>query len=175
MPSHDWFHIGNDGRGVTIIYIYDEIPTSAEPFFAETNSIPALTAVTVFINSMGGDLFTGLAIANTIRTWQSKGARVVCEVSGVCGSAVTLIAAAADEVKVSEGGFLLFHRAKYTDERADDERAHDMNDAMARRLAAKAGCGKDRMLELMASESWVSAREAADLGFADTIIGEARI
>lgn len=171
-PDPDWFHIGRSGNELTV-YFFGEFPApaAAEAFFAELRGIRAKT-ITIFINSLGGDLFTGFAIANRIRDWQGKGARVVCEVAGIAGSAAAVIAAAADETRMPADGFLFLHNGAYVDGREDDDRLAAMNDAMARRFSLKTGREKAEVLALMAGESWVGAEEAAALGFADAIFGE---
>lgn len=170
MPN-DWCMASHDGKGELVVCIFDEIARDAEDFFRDVRGIRP-KAVSIFINSPGGDLLTGMAIANTIRSWQSAGARVVVEVAGIAGSAAALIAAAADEVRMPAGGFLFLHNAAYVDGKPADDRLADLNNGMARRFAEKAGRGRDEILALMADERWLDAAEAVSFGFADVVLDD---
>jgi ATP-dependent Clp protease protease subunit len=175
MSDSGWYHVGCDGRGEVAVYLFGQFPgpKHAESFFQELRKVPAPRSITVYINSMGGCVFTGMAIANYLRGLQCcKGARVVCEVDGVCGSAATLVAAAADETRMRGEGFLFLHRAAYVDGRAEDDQLAMVNDSMARRLSQRSGRSKDEVFELLNGERWLTAAEATSLGFADAIFEE---
>jgi ATP-dependent protease ClpP protease subunit len=173
MHDAGWYHIGAD-RGEIAILLFGEFPAPkyAEPFFQELRGIAAPKSVTVYVNSLGGCIYTGFAIANRLRDWQCAGVRIVCEVEGVCGSAATIAAAAADEIRMPSGAFLFLHRAAYVDGRPEDDRLEMMNDAMARRIAEKTGRTRPEVLDLLREEKWLTAAEATSLGFADAIFEE---
>lgn len=63
-------------------------------------------AVTVNINSPGGDMFEGLAIYNLLREYEGK---VTVKVLGLAASAASIIAMAGDEVQIGRGAFLMIH------------------------------------------------------------------
>lgn len=65
-------------------------------------------AVTVQINSPGGDMFEGIAIYNLLRTHP---AAVTVEVLGLAASAASIIAMAGDDIRMSPGSFLMLHTA----------------------------------------------------------------
>jgi len=65
-------------------------------------------AVTVHINSPGGDFFEGVAIYNQLR---SHPAPVTVHVLGLAASAASIIAMAGDTIHMGEGAFLMIHNA----------------------------------------------------------------
>lgn len=65
-------------------------------------------AVTVNINSPGGDMFEGLAIYNLLREHPAK---VTVKVMGIAASAASIIAMAGDEVLMGTGSIMMIHKA----------------------------------------------------------------
>lgn len=170
MPEHEWFHVGNDGSDLAI-YVCGDIPTDPGEFFNVINSVRAPERVELYINSLGGSLYTGFAVANRIADWQRAGVHVRAHVVGVAGSAAALIAAAADEVILQQDAFFLLHAPGYPDGREADAHAREMTSAMARRLSRKCGRSVDELQEMLAAgECWMNAEQAISAGFADTIV-----
>lgn len=65
-------------------------------------------AVTVNINSPGGDMFEGLAIYNLLREHPAK---VTVKVMGIAASAASVIAMSGDEVLMGTGSVMMIHNA----------------------------------------------------------------
>src|SRR3546814_3763793 len=60
------------------------------------------------IDSPGGDVFGGRAIAQAIREYSGE---VTCHIDGLAASAASYIAIAGDRVVAAPGAFLMIHRA----------------------------------------------------------------
>jgi len=160
---------------VATLYIYgvidDYYGVSAE---AVVREIAAQTApeLEICINSPGGDIFAARAIATAIRGYAGKTA--VC-VDGLCASAATYIALAANEVEMAEGSFMMIHKAwTFAMGNADDLTAtaallEKLDTAISETYAKKTGKTPTEMLALMDAETWLTAQEAVDLGLADTV------
>ncbi len=157
------------------MYLYDAIDPwwgiSAESFVSQLAAIDAPT-INLRINSPGGDVFEARAIVTALRQHSSN---VIAHVDGVAASAASYIALAADEVEISDGAFFMIHKA-WTIEmgNADDLRTtaallDKIDDSIANDYAAKTGKSKDELLALMTAETWLTAAEAKDMGFADRI------
>lgn len=161
------------------IYLYDAIDPwwgiSAETFAEQLAGVTAPT-INLRINSPGGDVFEARAIVTAIR---QHPANVIAHVDGVAASAASYIALAANEVEISDGAFFMIHKA-WTLEmgNADDLRStasllDKIDDSIASDYAARTGKSKDAMLALMTAETWLTASEAKDMGFADRIAATA--
>ena len=64
--------------------------------------------INVRINSPGGNVFDGVAIANAIK---SHPAKTVVYIDGIAASIASIIALAGDEVVMAENAFFMFHEA----------------------------------------------------------------
>jgi ATP-dependent Clp protease protease subunit len=165
----------------TTIYLYDAIDPwwgiSAEAFAQQLNAIETPN-INLRINSPGGDVFEARAIVTAIK---QHPANVKAYVDGVAASAASYIALAAAEVEIADGAFFMIHKG-WTIEmgNADDLRKtagllDKIDDSIANDYAARTGKPKDELLALMAAETWYSAAEARDFGFADHIGGSADV
>lgn len=161
------------------IFLYDAIDpwwgVSAESFVQQLGAITAPT-INLRINSPGGDVFEARAIVTAIRQHPSN---VIAHVDGIAASAASYVALAADEVEISEGAFFMIHKA-WTIEmgNADDLRKtagllDQIDDSIANDYAARTGKPKDELLALMTAETWLTASEAKDMGFADRVAATA--
>ena len=134
--------------------------------------------IEININSNGGDVAGGLAIANAIKAY-SKGKKT-CNVLGVAASMASVIACAGDELKMGQGAFLMVHNpwtvtmGNAEDLRKDAETLDKMRDSIVSFYQSKAyGKTADDFKALMDAETWLSADEARANGFlVDDYTGE---
>lgn len=130
-------------------------------------------AITVNVNSPGGDMFEGLAIYNLLREHDGE---VTVKVLGLAASAASVIAMAGDKVQIARAGFFMVHNSWVT---AVGNR-HDLSDlaatlkpfddAMAGIYAARTGKDAKAMAKLMDSETWIGGETAIEDGFADELL-----
>lgn len=124
------------------------------------------------ISSLGGNVDDALAIHDALK--QNK-AVVVAELTGFVASAATIVALAADTVKMSENAFFLIHKPwVYAEGNSDSLRSEAANldtieAAIVNIYKAKTGKPASEIKKLMAEERWLSAKEAKDMGFVDVI------
>ncbi len=131
--------------------------------------------VTLRINSDGGDVFEAATMLTAIRERQSEGHAVNCVVDGIAASAASLLASAADRTEMGELSFVMIHEAAggvYG--RADDfERGakllNDLNASAAKVYAKRTGMAEDEIRTMMGDETYLSASDAVEKGFADAI------
>jgi len=105
-----------DTAGSTKLYLYDPIDSyggywgvSAREFVEALAALPANTnEIRLHINSPGGEVFEGIAIANALR---NHPARVVAVVDGLAASAASFVATAADEVIMGQNTEMMIHDA----------------------------------------------------------------
>lgn len=128
--------------------------------------------VTVRINSPGGDMFEGLAIYNLLREHPAK---VTVEVVGIAASAASVIAMAADDIRMGLGAFIMVHNAwgAVIGNRHDFRGAADIFDgfdaAMADIYEARTGMKRAEIAALMDAETYMGAKDAVAKGFADHV------
>lgn len=163
------------GTDSTTIYVYDVIDgfwgVSAADFSRE---LAAITTPNVLlrINSPGGDVFEARAMMTAIG---DHPANFTAKVDGLAASAATALTLACDSVEIAEGGFYMIHQAwTFAMGNADDMTAtaallSKIDDVLVAGYAKKTGKKSDEVLALMKAETWFTAQEAVDAGFADKI------
>lgn len=134
-------------------------------------------AVTVNVNSPGGDMFEGLAIYNLLREHPAK---VTVKVMGVAASAASVIAMAGDDVLMGTGSVMMIHNAwgLVVGNRHDFSDAASVfetfDQSMASIYAARTGMKEAEILAMLdgptrASDgTYMTAADAIAKGFADS-------
>lgn len=167
------------------IMIYDDIgkdPWTGEGFTAK-DVIAALSevqprnrALTIHVNSRGGDVNEGKAIRSVLQDWPG---RIVNVIDGVAASTASWMIPA-DEVHARNHSQVFIHKswAMVAGNANDFAKAVAMlnttDDQIADIYASKTGKPRNEMLQLMADETLLTAAAAKDLGLVDKLIdGEA--
>ncbi len=133
--------------------------------------------LTVRVNSPGGYVWEGLAIANAIKGHSNT----TTHVDGLAASMGSVIFLAGKKRLMATGSRLMIHNpTSYAGGEANDLRAEaDVLDGIANDMAAmysEVTGGKvsvDKAREMMDAETWLSPDEAVALGFAHGIEGKA--
>ena len=153
-----------------------------EGFAKELNKVQG-QELEILINSPGGDIFDGVAIADLI---QRREAHTTTTAIGLAASIATVVLMAGDTVQMSESSTIMIHDA-WTFEAGDSEtlkKTADTLDKMSEIIAniytnqiEKAGkLLKDRdttkkmIRKLMKNETWLDANEALNIGLIDKIV-----
>ncbi len=168
------------------IFIYDAIVSSdleaewwggvsAQAFVKALRDITAGT-IHLRINSPGGDVFAARAIETALREHKAK---VIVHIDGVAASAATFIAMAGDEIVMSAGAMFMIHKAWTVAWGNADDLAKTMDllnkidGTLVNTYAKRTGQGDARIAEWMAAETWFTADEAVQYGFADSVAAAA--
>ena len=129
-------------------------------------------SVTVRVNSPGGDAFEGVAIYNLLK---SCGKPVNVLVDGLAASAASIICMAGETITMNEGSMMMIHDAQGMamgngqDMRKLAETLDQVTGSIADIYVANTGTKKNKVLDMMHAETWMSAQEAKDNGFATAI------
>jgi ATP-dependent Clp protease, protease subunit len=175
-----WYSIRAESTGAEVV-IYDEIGAygvSAKGFLAELGALPDATPLALRLNSPGGSVFDAVAIYNAIKRHSGT---VTVWIDGIAASAASYIAMAGDEIVMPENAFLMIHdpagvaMGTAIDMRAMAEALDKIKGSLLQGYAAKSGRSQDEISPLMAAETWLDAKDALDLGFADRIAEPVRI
>ena len=177
---NNWYTIRAQALGAEVV-IYDEIGAygvSAKGFLAELGALPDGTPLALRLNSPGGSVFDAVAIYNAIKRHSGT---VTVWIDGIAASAASYIAMAGDEVVMPENAFLMIHdpagvvMGTATDMRAMAEALDKIKGSLLQGYADKSGRPQEEIAPLMAAETWLDAKDALDLGFADRIAEPVRI
>lgn len=162
------------------ITIFDEIGLGNLTSQAFNESLKALgdaKDILVRINSPGGDVNDGIGIYTALKTCPAK---ITCRVEGIAASAASLIAMAADTIEMSSGTFMLVHEPHMmTTGTSDDLEAaaadlERLTESFVSIYAERSGMAAEAVLALMKEDRLMSAEEAVNLGFADTVVTTAK-
>lgn len=129
--------------------------------------------VDVEINSPGGDVFSGSEIYSALKGYQGN---VNVQIVGVAASAASVIAMAGNTVQISPTAQIMIHNVSgsaggdYRDMQQAASVMENMNKSIANAYALKTGLPQDELLNLMNQETWMTAQQAVEKGFADEIM-----
>lgn len=149
-----------------------------EGFLEDLEVIKDAANITIKLNSCGGDLFTGIAIHNALKTLKGKKTVVV---EGVAASAASVIMCCGDTIEVYPGSLIMIHgvAASFWDFMTIDDLQKHINafeageSAIAEIYAVKTGMEVEELRKMMKAETWMTGSQALDFGFADEVIGGA--
>lgn len=173
--AKSWYALQPTADGsATEIHLYDEIGgygVGAKQFIADLKSNSG-NRIHLRINSVGGSVTEGLAIANAIK--RHKGG-VTAHIDGLAASMATVIAVSADETAMSDNAIFMIHEPWSVGQgTADDLRAEaavldKMKKSLVRAYTKKTGLDDTEVEQLMKDETWMNAEEALSSGFVDYI------
>ena len=155
--------IGDDGCGGGITTAQIE-----EALNNESNK-----PLNIYINSYGGEVFEGFAIYNMLKRY--KGFKTVI-VDGIAASIASVIAMCGDKVVMNEASMMMIHNASgvcigNAEEMQKVVNAlEQMNEVIKDVYRARTNLTDERLEELMNNETFMSAKECVEYGFADTIL-----
>lgn len=130
--------------------------------------------VIINLNSPGGDAFDGIAIYNRLRRHKGK---VTVHVDGWACSAASVFPMAADEVIMGLGSMMMIHEASNivwgtkTDMRKEADVLDELEEGIIDIYMTKANVSREDIREKVDAETWMSAKTALELGFADKAEG----
>ena len=127
----------------------------------------------ISLDSPGGSVTDGLSIYNAIRNYDGE---VTVHIDTLAASIATVVACAADRVKINANGKFMIHRA-WTIAMGNCKEFRSMADLMemmdgdiADVYSDRTGLAKDDLLAMMDSETWLDSASAKDMGFVDEVV-----
>jgi ATP-dependent Clp protease, protease subunit len=164
------------------IFLYDFIVSSEDEAYwyggvsaeAFAKALAEMTGpVTVRLNSPGGDVFGGRAMAAAIRGYDNE---VTVQIDGYAASAASTVAIAGDRVIASPDAMVMIHRA-WTITMGNEE-DHMSTATLLQKIdativdgyIAKAGGERSDWQDLLNAETWFTASEAAEKGLIDEVL-----
>ena len=130
--------------------------------------------ITLEVNSNGGLVTVGSEIYTALKNYEGH---VTVEVTGMAASAASVAIMGADTVKMSPTAQIMIHKALLTraSGNSDDlEKAvnalKSSDQSIINAYVSKTGLSKDEIFEMMKNETFMSANEAIEKGFADELM-----
>ena len=129
--------------------------------------------IEVWINSIGGDVMAATQIYNMLKNYKGK---VTVKIDSLAASAASVVAMAGDEILMSPLSLMLIHNPlTVAAGNVDDmQKAIDMLDEVKESIInayeLKTGLSRAKISHLMDCETWLSAKKAVELHFADGIL-----
>jgi ATP-dependent Clp protease protease subunit len=134
--------------------------------------------VNLFINSPGGDAFSGLALADQIERAKRRGFHITAHASGIIASAAVPVFAVCDVRLAAQGTIFMVHEASLwkwpgretaSDIRSQNELMVLLRERYIGKLANYSKLDKEKWEELENKTTWFSAEKAKKWGLVDKI------
>ncbi len=175
LDKPDWFKViaaekdGDDSQ----ILLFDYVGWPYNDPRELIQSLSNMGNVTIRINSPGGDVWDGAAIANALSS--HKGI-VTTRVEGLAASMASVIAMAGKRVQAYDNAMLMIHNA-WTFVMGNQYEMRETADLLEKidgnildAYQNKCKKGKKAIAEMMKETTWMTAKEAKENGFIDEIV-----
>lgn len=150
-------------------------------FLEDLKAIQGCAAITIRMNSYGGDACVSNTIHNRLRELSRNGTKLTCIVDGVAMSGGSHIMCACDTVRVNPSSIVMIHKAwmfiwgGYNSDELREEAEHieAWDNMQVEIYARKTGLSKTVIMHMMSETTYMTGREAVEKGFADELIEDA--
>ena len=129
--------------------------------------------ITVWINSPGGDCIAASQIYTMLMDYKGD---VTVKIDGVAASAASVVAMAGTKVLIAPTALMMIHNPATMafGDHADMEKAIDMlsevKESIINAYELKTGLSRVQLSHMMDDTTWMNAKRAVELGFADGIL-----
>lgn len=147
-------------------------------FRAFTKNLEPNEELQISINSPGGSVYGGIAIANMIRQLSANGHKTTAFVEGLAASIASVIMCACDKVVLGESSLIMIHncwsivQGDANTLRKEADSMDVLNDAIISFYRSKFDLSSETLKNLMDQETWFSGKEAEDFNFNCEVIAD---
>lgn len=147
---------------------FDE-ETSAASFRDALKELGDVSTINLSINSGGGSVFDGIAIYNMLK---SHKATVNVYIEGLAASIASVIAMAGDTITMRSGSMMMVHmpwtlsQGNAEEMRKTADTLEKTGDSIVDIYSERTGITSDEIRNIMNDETWLSAEEAVEQGWA---------
>lgn len=130
--------------------------------------------IEVWINSPGGDVFAASQIFSMLK--EHKSGNVVVKIDGMAASAASVIAMAGTSIEMSPTSLLMIHNpmtmvfGEASDLEQGIETLIEVKEAILNAYEQKTKLTREKISAMMDKETWMNAKKAVELGFADKVL-----
>ncbi|MDI3357126.1 Clp protease ClpP [Pseudomonas sp. UYIF39] len=180
VQDKTWYALQASGEAVERVievFVYGEIGTwgiTANQFVQDLRAMDdGVSPVIAAFNSIGGDLFDGLAMHNAL---SRLGERCTGRIDALAASAASVAVCGAHRVVIAANAMLMIHNP-YTYAGGDAEDFRRVADVLDQTLEAIIAAYKAKapdiddaeLRRMVSAETWLTANEAVALGLADEV------
>lgn len=157
-------------------FFYESI--SSKSFADDLNELGDVSHIRVRINSPGGDVFTGQTIYSLLKAHKAK---ITVNIDGLAASAASIVAMAGDEVIMPKNAMIMIHNpwsfasGDAREMRKTAEVLDQVRETIISAYQEKTDIDRATLINMLNSETWMTAAQAKELGFADTITQEVKV
>ena len=182
MKRKFWNWVRNEGEKRTLLLdgeISDETWCGDEVtpaiFRSELNA--AEGDIDLWINSPGGDCCAAAQIYNMLMEYKGN---VTVKIDGIAASAASVVAMAGTTVEMSPVATIMIHNPMTVSigDTHEMERTitflSEIKESIINAYELKTGLSRAKISRLMDAETWMNAKKAVELGFADSVLYENR-
>ena len=182
MKRKFWNWVRNEGEKRTLLLdgeISDETwwgdEVTPQMFRSELHA--AEGDIDLWINSPGGDCYAAAQIYNMLMEYKGN---VTVKIDGIAASAASVVAMAGSTVEISPLGMLMIHNPMTVSigDTHEMERTitflAEIKESIINAYEIKTGLSRAKISRLMDAETWMNAKKAVELGFADSVLYENR-
>nr|DAW59011.1 MAG TPA: Putative ATP dependent Clp protease [Caudoviricetes sp.] len=178
MKRKFWNWVRNEGEKRTLLLdgeISDETWFGDEitPAIFRKELHAAQDDIILWINSPGGDCYAAAQIYNMLMEYKGN---VNVKIDGIAASAASVVAMAGTTVEMSPLGMLMIHNPMTVSigDTHEMERTitflAEIKESIINAYELKTGLSRAKISRLMDAETWMSAKKAVELGFADSVL-----
>ena len=178
MKRKFWNWVRNEGEKRVLLLdgeISDETwwgdEVTPQMFRSELNA--AEGDIDLWINSPGGDCYAAAQIYNMLMEYKGN---VNVKIDGIAASAASVVAMAGSTVEISPLGMLMIHNPMTVSigDTHEMERTitflSEIKESIINAYEIKTGLSRAKISRLMDAETWMNAKKAVELGFADSVL-----
>lgn len=175
-----WQMLTNETKKSVEILIYEQIGEDywsegigAKRFAEELKAAGKVNEIVLRINSAGGSVFEGLAIYNVLKAHSAK---KIVYIDGIAASIASVIAMAGDIRYMPANALIMVHDptgfvlGDAEDMRKMAETLDKIKASIVGIYVDATGRGEEYIRAMMKEETWLSAEEAVNAGFADEVL-----
>lgn len=129
--------------------------------------------ITVWINSPGGDCVAASQIYSMLMDYKGN---VTVKIDGIAASAASVIAMAGTKVLMAPTALMMIHNpmtaafGDHEDMQKAIEMLDEVKESIINAYEIRTNLSRAKLSHLMSSETWMNAKKAIELGFADDIL-----
>ena len=134
--------------------------------------------VVIYLNSPGGDCTAASQIYTMLMDYPGS---VTVKIDGIAASAASVIAMAGTTVLMAPTGLMMIHNPMTVamGSKTEMEKAismlEEVKESIVNAYELKTGLSRAKLSRLMDCETWMNARRAIELGFADGMMGNSAV
>ena len=178
MKRKFWNWVRNEGEKHVLLLdgeISDETwwgdEVTPQMFRSELNA--AEGDIDLWINSPGGDCYAAAQIYNMLMEYKGN---VAVKIDGIAASAASVVAMAGSTVEMSPVATIMIHNPMTVSigDTHEMERTitflSEIKESIINAYEIKTGLSRAKISRLMDAETWMNAKKAVELGFADSVL-----